>query len=387
MGSRTVLAQLLSFVPQRTFRRCVERHRGNFNVRKFSCWDQFVCMLLAQLGRKESLREIQTCLRGMQGLLYRSGLRTTVARSTLAEANENRPSAIYADLCKNLIHRARALYQGELFIKDLRELVYILDSTTIDLSLTLCPWAYYGARPPAGLKVHTQLDLRGPIPSFVHISSLKMRDNFFLDSLLVEAGAFYVMDKAFFDLVRLYTIHTKRGYFITRPLRHVKFKKIKPISIPDGGNVLTDYLVHCRGIVGARNYPERLRLIRYIDPTRDKKLTFVTNNLDLPPQKIADLYKARWQIEIFFKWIKQNLHISAFLGRSRNAIETQIWIALVAYLLVAIAKKKLPISAPLTEIVNFLPSALFVEMPLLQAFSDFTHSEVSLDSSNQLKLL
>lgn len=385
---RTVLSQLLSFIPKREFRRCVERYRGNHNIRTFSCWDQFICMLVAQLGRKESLREIEVCIRKMSSDLYHTGLRGNVSRATLADANEKRSSLIYRDFCHVLINKARLLYAGESFLKDLNSLVYVLDSTNISLPLSMCPWAYYGSRPEAGVKVHTQLDLRGPIPSFLHISSVKMRDNFFLDSITIEPGAFYVMDKAYFDLVRLYVINQRKGFFVTRPLRHVKYRRYKKLSLAINASAIrSDYLVRFSSRKASENYPDNLRKIVYLDLETKNRLTFLTNNFELPAQTIADLYKARWQIEIFFKWIKQNLHIVSFFGRSNNAVQTQIWIAVSSYLLVAIARRQLNVKAPLTEIVNFLPSAIFVKMPIFSAFGNKASPSNTTHHDNQLKLL
>lgn len=390
MSNEIVLSQILSFAPKREFRRCVEQFEGNHNVRTFRCWDQFVCMVVVQLGKKESLREIETCLRAMRPLLYRAGVRGTISRNTLAYANENRPADIYRTFCNILITKARSLYKDEYFFKDLDNLVYVIDSTVISLSLSLCPWANNGRCPAIGVKLHTQLDLNGPIPSFLHISKAKMRDNHFLDSILIEPGAFYVMDKGYFDLHRLYQINNKRGYFVIRPLKHVKFQRVKSIQKEKSSAIKSDYFVRCTGRVGSRKYPDQLRKIRYLDEATGKYFTFVTNNFDLQAQTIADLYKARWQVELFFRWIKQNLRLDYFLGRSFNAIQIQIWTAVASFLLVAIAKKNLAIEAPLTEIIRFLPSALFLEMPLNKAFikESYNSCEVLSDpSSNQLILL
>ena len=336
MGSRTVLAQLISLLPKREFRRCVARYEGDHNTRTFSCWDQFVCMLVAQLGRKESLRELETCIRGLGSLLYHSGLKGKVSRNTLAYANESRSSAIFGDFCKILITKTRSLYLDDSTIGNLDGLVYVLDSTLIGLSLSLCPWSYFGSLPKAGVKVHAQLDLRGGIPSFVHISKAKMSDNHFLDRITVEPGGFYVMDRGYMDLVRLYNIHKKLGYFVVRSKWHIRFKRI--LSNPKDQNntgVLSDQVVLCSGGKGKYNYPERIRRIRYKDFETKRIFTYLTNNFELPAQTIADLYKARWKIELFFKWIKQNLLITSFLGRSQNAIEIQIWTALSSYLAIA----------------------------------------------------
>lgn len=391
MGSRTVLAQLISFLPKREFRRCVERYEGDHNTRTFSCWDQFVCMLVAQLGHKESLRELETCIRGLGSLLYHSGLKGQISRNTLAYANENRPSAIFGDFCKILITKARKLYLDDNTVGNLDSLVYVLDSTLIGLSLSLCPWSYFGSRPKAGVKIHTQLDLRGKIPSFLHISKAKMSDNHFLDHITVEPGAFYVMDRGYLDLVRLYTIHKKLGYFVIRSKWQVRFKRI--FSNPKDENnkaIISDQIVRCSGGKGKYNYPERIRRIRYKDLESNRIFTYLTNNFELSAQIIADLYKARWQIELFFKWIKQNLLITSFMGRSQNAIEIQIWTAVASYLAVSIAKKSLRTKASLTEIISLLPQIIFLKTPFNKPFSDQHlkhYSKTSFQPTKQLNLL
>ncbi len=385
-----VLTQLLSYLPKRDFRRCVEKYRGDHNTRTFSCWDQFICMVVAQLGRKESLREIETCIRGMRKVLYHTGIRGKISRSTLADANENRTSQIYADFCHILIKRVRKLYVDDDFIKEVDSLVYVLDSTIITLSLSLCPWAYFGVHPPAAMKLHTQLDLRGSIPSFLHISRAKMPDNLFLEQITIEAGAFYIMDRGYFDLPRLYKIHLRRGYFVIRCKLHVKIKRIKSNLKDKATSILSDQTVRFSSRTSKQNYPERVRRIRYRDPETNKVFCFLTNNFDLPAIIIADLYKARWQVEIFFKWIKQNLRLDSFLGNSRNAIEIQIWTAVAAYLTVAIARKQLGIQASLTEIIRFLPQALFLKVPLYKAFPHLTYrnnQDLLSSSSKQLRLL
>ncbi len=391
MSSRTILAQLISFLPKREFRRCVQRYDGDRNTRTFSCWDQFICMLVAQLGHKESLRELETCIRGLGSLLYHAGLRGQLSRNTLAYANEVRPSAIFGDFCKILIARARKLYLDDNTVGNLDSLVYVLDSTLIGLSLSLCPWSYFGSRPKAGVKIHTQLDLRGKIPSFIHISKANMSDNLFLDRITVEPGAFYVMDRGYLDLVRLYTIHKQLGYFVIRSKLQVRFNRIIS-NLKDENNkaIISDQIVRCSGGKGKYNYPERLRKIRYKDIESNRTFTFLTNNFELSAQVIADLYKARWQIELFFKWIKQNLLITSFMGRSQNAIEIQIWTAVASYLAVAIAKKSLRTDATLTEIVSLLPQIIFLKTPFNKPFSDqhFKHySKTSFQPPKQLNLL
>lgn len=391
MGSQTILAQILLYLPKREFRRCVSRHEGDRYTKTFSCWDQFICMLVAQLGHKESLRELETCIRGLGSLLYHSGLKGQLSRNTLAHANENRPSAIFGDFCKILITKARKLYLDDNTVGNLDGLVYVLDSTLIGLSLSLCPWSYFGSRPKAGVKIHTQLDLRGKIPSFIHISKAKMSDNHFLDHITVEPGAFYVMDRGYLDLVRLYTIHKKLGYFVIRSKWQVRFKRL--VSNPKDENnnaIISDQVVRCSGGKGKYNYPERIRRIRYKDLESNRIFTYLTNNFELSAQLIADLYKARWQIELFFKWIKQNLLITSFMGRSQNAIEIQIWTAVASYLAVAIAKKSLRTEATLTEIVSLLPQIIFLKTPFNKPFTDqhIKHSsKTRISPPKQLNLL
>lgn len=391
MGNQTILAQLLSHLPKREFRRCVARYDGDRYTKTFSCWDQFICMLVAQLGQKESLREVETCMRSLGGLLYHSGLKGKVSRNTLAHANERRPSSIFGDFCKILIIKARKLYVKDRTVGNLDALVYVLDSTLIALSASLCPWSYLGNFPEAGIKVHTQLDLRGKIPSFIHISKAKMSDNHFMDHINVEPGAFYVMDRAYLDFVRLYNLHRQLGYFVVRSKWHIRYKRIYS-NLKDESNkaIISDQVVRCSGGKGKYNYPEQLRRIRYKDPESNRIYTFLTNNFELPAQTIADLYKARWKIELFFKWIKQNLLITSFLGRSQNPIEIQIWTAVASYLAIAISKKSLRIHATITEIISLLPQVIFLKTPLNKLFNDRHHkiySKIAFPPPKQLNLL
>ena len=383
---RTVFAQLLDYLPKREFRRCVERYGGDRKVRKFGCWEQFLCMAFAQLTCRESLRDVEICLRAEQAKLYRLGLRGSVSRSTLADANEHRDSRIYRDFCQVLMKRARELYVDETFVKDLDEAVYVLDSTFIALCLSLCPWARYGHYKNAFIKVHTLLDLRGAIPSFIAISKAQMRDNFMLDEIPIEPGAFYVMDRAYLDFARLYKLNQGGAFFITRPLRHVIFRKREPISKNQQLGIASDLVVKLGGRIAAPKYPDCLRKIRYHDQQSGKKLTFITNTFTLPATTIADLYRARWQVEIFFKWIKQNLRIKKFYGTSRNAIETQIWVAISTYLLIAIAKRELAVTTQLSRIVQLLSLSTFTEKPILYAFREMPLLENLDEPSNQLIL-
>jgi hypothetical protein len=329
-------------------------------------------MVVAQLGKKESLRELETCIRGLSGLLYHSGLAGKLSRNTLAYANETRSSMIFADFCRMLIKRVRKLYANDQSIKDFEGLVYILDSTLIALSLSVCPWSYFGSRPEAGIKVHTQLDLKGRIPSFIYISKAKMTDNYFLDHINVEPGAFYVMDRGYVDLPRLHNIHKRLGFFVIRSKWHIKFKRIVSRKKDENSStIMSDQIGRFSGGKGKYNYPEQIRKIRFKDMENQRTFTFLTNNFDLSANVIADMYKARWQIELFFKWIKQNLKITSFFGHSQNAIETQIWTAVASYLMVAMAKKSFLISASLTEIVTLLPQLIFLKTPINKPFNDF----------------
>jgi len=383
--SKTVFSQLLDFVPKRQFRRCVERYNGDHRVRTFSCWDQFLCMAFAKLTYRESLRDIEICLRNRTEQLYRIGLRGNVSRSTLADANESRDSRIYADLCQLLIQQARTLYADEKFIKELDEVVYILDSTYISLCLSLFPWAKFSPY-KAAVKVHTLLDLRGAIPAFIAISRAKYRDNEMLDNILIEPGAFYVMDKAYIDFARLYNIDQARAYFVTRSKKNLRFRRQYSRPVDKESGVRADQTIKLVGRVASGKYPNQLRRIRYFNEQNKIRLTFLTNNFNLSAETIADLYKARWQIEVFFKWIKQNLRITSFYGTSFNAVRTQIWIAISTYLLVAIVKKQLNIKTPLYQILQFLSLSLFDETPILRAFTPSHQSNFDPPANNQLNL-
>jgi len=341
-------------------------------------------MTFAQLTYREGLRDVEACLRGAQHKLYRLGLRGSVSRSTLADANEHRSSEIYADFCRILIQRARTLYVDDCFCGELDEMIYILDSTSISLCLSLCPWAKFAGS--AAVKVNTLLDLRGWIPSFISIKKANYRDCFALDDIPIEPGAFYVMDRGYLDFKRLYHLHCARGYFVTRPLRHVVFKRQESRAKSAADGIRSDQIVLLGGQVASGKYPDRLRRIHYSDKQQLKDLIFITNNLLLPASTIATLYKSRWQIELFFKWIKQNLRIKKFYGTSFNAVKTQIWIAVAVYLLVAIVRKELSVKTPLYRIFQFLSVSIFDEMPILQAFSQHALPELETHSPNQLNL-
>ena len=384
-AGRIIFAQLMDFLPTHEFNRCVARYRGNYRMRRFSCWDQFLCMAFAQLTYRESLRDIETCLRSMAHKLYHAGIRATVARNTLAKANENRDWRIYADLATVLIARARHLYADEAFAVDLDQTVYAFDSTTIDLCLSLFPWAQFRRRKSA-VKLHTLLDLRGNIPCFVHVSGGRMADVTSLDMLPIEAGSFYVMDRGYTDFERLYRFTQGLAFFIIRAKRDLHFVRRASREVDKSTGLRSDNTIRLCGPKTSTLYPDPLRRISYYAADIDKRFVFLTNNFALPALTIAQLYKSRWQVELFFKWIKQYLRIKAFYGTSINAVKTQVWIAVCVYVLVAIVKKELRIDRSLGEILQILSIALFEKTPILQAFShDLLTMENGLNH-NQLSL-
>ena len=381
---KTVFAQLIKFLPLYEFRKCVHRYRGTYKVQNFSCWEQFLCMAFAQLSYRESLRDIEVCLRARQEKLYHMGLRSPISRSTLAYTNENRDWRIYADFSQVLIHQARALYLQEDFGVDLEQTAYALDSTIIDLCLSLFPWARFRKRKGA-VKLHTLLDLRGSIPTTVIITHGKIHDVNILDELLIEAGAIYIFDRGYLDFRRLYAIHRSSAFFITRAKSNFDFQRLysEPVEKPIG--IQSDQIITLQGFYARKDYPEKLRRIRYIDH-QNKRLVFITNNLSLPAWTIAELYRCRWQIELFFKWIKQHLRIKSFYGTSENAVKTQIWIAISVYVLVAIIKKRLNINRSLYTILQILSVSLFEKIDLYQLLTSSKYKIPIDGSSNQLEL-
>ena len=365
---RTVFSQLMDFIPAHEFRRCVKRYQGNYKVTSFTCWDQFLCMAFAQLTYRESLRDVETCLRAMQGKLYHLGIRGRVSRSTLADANETRDWRIYADFAQALIGTARELYAGEDFGVELDETVYALDCTTIDLCLSSFPWARYREN-NAAIKLHALLDLRGSIPSFIKITPAKRHEIHILDELIPEPGSLYVMDRAFLDFARLYMLTQCLAYFVIRSRKDFRFQRVYSHPVDKSSGVQCDQTIALISFYPAKSYPERLRRIRYLDPETSKRLTFLTNNFVLPPLTVAQLYRCRWQIELFFKWIKQHLRIKKFCGISENAVKTQIWIAISVYVLVAIIRKRLKLELSLYTMLQILSVTLFEKVELLRAFS------------------
>lgn len=366
---KTVFAQLLEHFPYYEFTKCVNRYNGEYKVKSFSCLSQFLAMAFAQLTLRESLRDIETCLRAMQSKLYHIGFRGRVSRNTLANANTQRDWRIYADFALVLIGIARQLYADEDFGVQLKKMVYALDSTTIDLCMSLFPWAKF-RKHKAAVKMHTLLDLHGNIPSFIWITSGVVHDVTILDLLLIEAGAYYLFDRGYLDFARLYRIHTSQAFFITRTKSNFQFRRVYSHPVRKSTGLLCDQTIVLTGFYSAKNYPDKLRRIRYFDKDSQMHLSFLTNNFSLAALTIARLFKCRWQVELFFKWIKQHLHIKAFYGTSENAVKTQIWIAIATYVLIAIIKKRLKIESSLYTILQILSVTLFEKSPILQVLSD-----------------
>ncbi len=383
---RTIFAQVMDYLPLWQFRKCVARYDGEHKVKHFSCLDQLLCMAFAQLSYRESLRDVEVCLRAMRSKLYHMGIRSPIAKSTLADANENRDWRIYADFAQILIAEARTLYAHENFGVALKEAtVYALDSTTIDLCLSLFPWARF-RRTKAAIKLHTLLNLRGSIPEFIHISEGKMHDVNVLDILVSQPGSYYVMDRGYVDFARLYVIHQASAFFVTRAKRGLTFQRIASRRVKKSTGLRSDQTIRLTGVNTATDYPEPLRRIRFHDADTRKTLVFLTNNFTLSALTIARLYKARWRVELFFKWIKQHLRIKAFFGTSENAVKTQVWIAVSVYVLIAILKKRLSLDHSLYTILQFLSVSLFEKTPILQAFSNIDDEPENDHNRNQLLL-
>ncbi len=380
-----VFAQLMEFAPWHTFRRVVAKYRGDFNVRTFSCLDQFLSMAFAQLTYRESLRDIEACLRAQPTKLYHMGLRGKMSRSALADANESRDWRIFAEFAHALIRTARRLYAKDSLSVDLAETVYALDATTIDLCLSLFPWAKFRTT-KAAVKLHTLLDLRGSIPSFIHISDGKLHDVNVLDVLIAEPGAFYVMDRGYLDFDRLYHLHQAASFFVTRAKSNFKFKRVYSRPVDRSTGLLCDQEVQLVVFYSQQAYPERLRRIRYRD-AEGRRLVFLTNHMMLPPLTICELYRSRWQVELFFKWIKQHLRIKRFFGTSENAVKTQVWIAVAVYVLVAIVRKRLNLELSLHETLQILSITPFEKTPLFQLLTYSATSDNLNADPNQLILL
>lgn len=381
---KLVFAQVMSHLPLTTFRRCVARYRGEHKVKHFSCLDQYLCMAFAQLTYRESLRDIEACLRSQAAKLYHMGFRSTVARNTLANANAVRDWRIHADFAQSLIGIARRLYAKDPFGVDLANTVYALDATTIDLCLSVFPWAPFRTT-KAAVRMHTLLDLRGNIPSFIHISDGKWHEVNIFDMLVPEPGAFYVMDRGYIDFDQLHRLHQAGSFFVIRAKSNLRFKRRYSLESDRANGLICDQIGTLTGFYSAKGYPAPLRRIRIKDET-GKTLVFLTNHTELPARTIADLYRCRWQVELFFKWIKQHLRIKAFFGTSENAVKSQIWIAVSVYVLVAIVKKRLNLSASLYEILQILSLTMFERIPLDQLLARIPPAPDQLLDANQLIL-
>lgn len=372
--------------PVHEFHKCVARYGGNYKSRGFSCNDQFLCMSFAQLTFRESLRDIEAGLRSVPAKLYHLGFRGRISRSTLADANEKRDWRIYADFAQVLIGIARPMYAAEPLGIDLDATVYALDSTTIDLCLAVFPWAHF-RKTKAAVKMHTLLDLRGPIPTFIEVSDGKRSDVDLLDEIAFEPGAFYVMDRAYLDFERLHALHRTGAFFVTRTKSGVILKRRNSRPVPGDTGVCSDQTVVLGTVRSAKNYPDTLRRVRFLDPLKGTALIFLTNNFELPALTITQLYKSRWQVELFFKWIKQHLRIKAFYGQSENAVKTQIWIGVATYVLIAILKKRLGLDASLHEILQVLSLNLFEKTPVLEACGAMIPQGKSTPIYKQMNLL
>jgi Domain of unknown function (DUF4372)/Transposase DDE domain len=367
-AGKSIFSQLTEFLPAQEFRQCVARYQGDYKLKSFSCWDQFLCMAFAQLTYRESLRDIEACLRSQQAKLYHMGIRGRVSRNTLANANSVRDWRIHADFAQVLITQARELYLGDSFGVALAQTVYALDATTIDLCLSLFPWAQFRKKKGA-VKLNTLLDLRGNIPTVVSITHGKIHEINILDELVFESGAFYVMDRGYLDFARLHKLHLASAFFVTRAKKNFDCKRLYSQPVDKTTGLICDQTITLNNFYPRKGYPDQLRRIRYFDSEKNKQLVFLTNNFSLPPLTITQLYRSRWQVELFFKWIKQHLRIKKFYGTSENALKTQIWIAISIYVLVAIVKKRLGLDGSLFRILQIVSVSLFEKTPILQALS------------------
>ena len=384
-SGRIVFAQLLDFLPRHEFNKCVLRHRGNRRVRRFSCFDQFLAMAFAQLTGRESLRDIETCLRAMRPKLYHAGFRGLVSRSTLADANENRDACIYADFAQVLIRTARRLYANESFGVELDHAAYVLDSTLVHLCLSLFPWARYRKRTGA-IKLHTLMDLRGSIPCVIRITHGLASDVSALDTLVVEPGAFYIMDRGYIDFGRLHRLTEGGGFFVVRAKSNFKYARRSYRCVDKSTGLRSDQTVVLKDPITAPRYADALRRVAYFDAEMGRRFVFLTNHFTLPAHTVAELYRCRWQIEVFFRWIKQNLRIKSFFGTSLNAVTTQVWIAISAYMLVAIVKKELQIDRKLGEILQILSITLFEKVDMYQVLAATPLQNENTRCCNQLGL-
>ena len=384
-SGRLVFSQVMDYLPLHTFRRCVQRYHGHHKVRHFTCLDQYLSMAFAQLTYRESLRDIEACLRAQQNKLYHIGIRNNVFRNTLANANRVRDWRIYAEFAHCLIDTARGLYVNEDFGVELDQTVYALDSTTINLCLSVFPWAQF-RRTKAAIKLHTLLDLRGNIPSFIHISDGKLHDVNVLDQLVPEPGSFYIMDRGYLDFERLHLFSQWAAFFVIRAKSNLKFRRVYSRPIEKDTGLRCDQSIVLQSFYPSKYYPDKLRRIKYHDRETNKTLIFLTNNFSLPPLTIAQLYRCRWQVELFFKWIKQHLRIKSFFGTTENAVKTQIWIAVSVYVLVAIVKKRLRLQLSLYTILQILSLTVFERVPLNQVLTDTYYKNITPEIHNQLNL-
>ncbi len=382
---KTIFSQIMYFLPDYEFNKCVKKYQGNYKVHSLTCRNQFYAMAFAQLTYRESLRDLVTCLDALKSKLYHIGIHGTISRNALSNANMQRDWRIYADFASLLIRTARELYSDEDFGVHLKETVYALDSTTIDMSLNLFPWAHFRKK-KAAVKLHTLLDLRGNIPAYIWVTDGKVHDVNMIDLLSIEPAAYYIIDRGYLDYSRLYTIHQSQAFFVTRTKRNTKVKRLYSHSVNKLTGVVYDQTVVLTGFYASEDYPDKLRRIRYYDKKTQKHLTFLTNNFTLSPLTIAELYKCRWQVELFFKWIKQHLRIKSFYGRNENAVKTQIWIAVSIYVLIAIIKKKLKIEHSLYTILQILSVTLFEKSPILEVLSDTNYTFDKEQNCNQLNL-
>jgi hypothetical protein len=384
-AGKLVFVQLMDHLPLHTFRRCVARYPSRYPPLSFSHLDQFLAMAFAQLTFRESLRDIETCLRAHSTKLYHLGIRGHIARSTLADANEKRDWRIYRDFALSLIHVARNLYADDSFAVELAHTAYALDTTTIDLSLALFPWARF-RKTKAAVKLHTLLDLRGNIPAFIHISDGKLHEVTVLDQIAFEPGSFYMLDRGFLDFARLYMLHLAQAFFVIRAKSNSQYRRRYSHPIDKATGLRCDHTIVLTGVRSCKDYPVQLRCIKFYDVEHDKRLVFLTNSFDLPALTVCELYRCRWQVELFFKWIKQHLRIKAFFGTSENAVKTQVWIAIAVYVLVAIIKKRLTIDASLYSILQILSLTLFEKTSLNQLLADIEQETGPMTNSNQLNL-
>lgn len=385
---RTVFSQLTDHLDEYIFKTIVDKHKGNARIRHFTCWEQYLCMLFAQLTNRESLRDIETCLRAAGTKLYHAGIRSRVSRATLAEANEHRPWQIYHDLAQHLIREARLLYRNEKMFSEITTAVYAFDSTTIDLCLTLFPWARAAIyqKTNAAIKVHTLFEVQQKIPTFIRVSAAMTHDVNFMDTLSYEPGAFYIFDRGYTDFFRLHRIDEEKAFFVIRARKSLRFARIESLPVDKTTGVQVDQKIKLQVFYSLRGYPDHLRRIKYYDPEHDQTYVFLTNNFLLNAFTIAQLYRARWEIEIFFKWIKQHLRIKSFFGTSPNAVKTQIWIAITAYVLVAILRKKLNINLSLYTILQILSISLLEKVSMFQLLTDNQPHFFMSPADNQLNL-